>query len=100
MTPPTSKYVPTFRPEDTYPTCVYSSVIPSAAMTKANATNTTPHEDSAGAPADVSRFDNSPRVSENSDQDSIGVSHMILSYEVPTKQLPDVKYGLKKIEAL
>ena len=81
-------YVPTFRLEDTYPTCVYSAVIPSAAMTKANVTNTTPHEDSAGAPAHQSRFDNSPRVSENSD--SIGVSHMILSYEVPTKQLPDV----------
>ena len=70
--------VPVFRPDDTDPTCVYSAVIPSAAMTK---TNATPYENSAGAPA---------HTSENSDQDSIGVSHMILSYESPTNQLSDV----------
>ena len=85
-TPPTPNDVPLLRPDDTDPACVYSAVIPSAAMTK---TNVTRHEDSASAPAHTSRFDNLPRVSENSEQDSIGVSHMILSYEVPIKQLPD-----------
>ena len=80
--------VPVFRPDDTDPTCVYSAVISSAAITK---TDTTPHEDSAGAPAHTSRFDNLPMVSGSSEQDSIGVSHMILSYESPTNQLSDVK---------
>ena len=87
LTPPSPKYVPRFRPEDTDPTCVYSAVIPSAAIIK---TNATPHEDSAGAPAHTSRFDNSPRVSENPDLDSKEVSHRILSCEVPTNQLSDV----------
>ena len=76
--------MPRFRPEHTDPTCVYSAVIPSAAIIK---TNATPHEDSASAPAHTSRFDNSPRVSENPDLDSKEVSHRILSCEVPTNQL-------------
>ena len=59
-------------------------------MTKANATYMTPNEDSAGGAAHVARFDNSTGVSENSEQDSIGVGHMILSYKVATKQLPGV----------
>ena len=87
LTPPSPKYVPRFRPEDTDSTCVYSAVIPSAAIIKTNATS---HEDSAGAPAHTSRFDNLPRVSENPDLDSKEVSHRILSCEVPTNQLSDV----------